>query len=415
MWSGRNRTRNIFLASMILALPAIYLLRHALPLLPMLCLWLFAACLAFSTTRKGTWKVVIYNGSFLLLAFALFEGYEQISDPNRTYGEQYVWTGSYMDGQFFAKPGSIDPTIGYGLNPEERTYEAIKKNIDGTPVYDATYSIDKNGMRKIVSAPKAECTTYFFGDSFTFGVGVNDKETLPNQYSEISGCDALNFGVPGYGPHHMLRLLEIDRPRTIGAPPPSLVVFTALVEHLNRASGRSAGWDDFGPSYDIINGEAKFVGPFHSRDQKPPGLFDRAKDALIFWCRTCGLVQTRLAQRYYYAAPTDEERERMIAIVVKANKMIAQRYHAPFVFVLWDVLQYGATSDADFIEDRLTKAGVRVIRISKVLPQLRDNKYYIVGDVHPRGPAYGMVAKYLNGLYGECAKVSGRSCPVGNK
>ena len=82
----------------------------------------------------------------------------------------------------------------------------------------------------------------FFGDSFTFGEGVNDEDTLPNAFSIVSGMRVLNFGINGYGPHHMLRLLELDVPKKITSSFPRLMVYTAIEDHIARAAGRGA-WD----------------------------------------------------------------------------------------------------------------------------------------------------------------------------
>src|SRR5262249_47552580 len=101
----------------------------------------------------------------------------------------------------------------------------------------------------------------FFGDSFTFGDGVNDDETLPNVFSILSGMRVLNFGVGGYGPHHILRLLERDIPKKITSSNACLMVYTAVGEHIRRAAGR-ASWDQNGPLYEIQNGHLHYVGSF---------------------------------------------------------------------------------------------------------------------------------------------------------
>ena len=58
----------------------------------------------------------------------------------------------------------------------------------------------------------------------------------------------LNFGVAGYGPHQMLRLLERDIPKKITSSFPRLMVYTFIEDHIARAAGRGA-WDKNGPLY----------------------------------------------------------------------------------------------------------------------------------------------------------------------
>ena len=50
-----------------------------------------------------------------------------------------------------------------------------------------------------------------------FGEGVNDDETLPAYFSADLGYQAnvVNLGFHDYGPHQMLRSLELDFPRPL--------------------------------------------------------------------------------------------------------------------------------------------------------------------------------------------------------
>ena len=106
-------------------------------------------------------------------------------------------------------------------------------------VYDVHYSMP-NGQRIAPDSLKQNGpTVMFFGDSFTFGDGVNDEDTLPNAFSIVSGMRVLNFGLYGYGPHHMLRLLELDVPKKITSSFPHLMVYTAIKDHIRRAAGHA--------------------------------------------------------------------------------------------------------------------------------------------------------------------------------
>ncbi len=66
-----------------------------------------------------------------------------------------------------------------------------------------TYCVERN---QVPAGP----TVAFFGDSFTFGQGLPDSETLPQIYADITGrkVHVLNFGFPGYGPQQFLRAME---------------------------------------------------------------------------------------------------------------------------------------------------------------------------------------------------------------
>jgi len=78
-------------------------------------------------------------------------------------------------------------------------------------ILDAYYTIGDNGFRltpqknTLVKEKKIN----FFGGSFVFGWGLNDKETLP-YFSQIYFNDwkINNYGISGYGIHQMLAQIE---------------------------------------------------------------------------------------------------------------------------------------------------------------------------------------------------------------
>lgn len=47
-----------------------------------------------------------------------------------------------------------------------------------------------------------------FGDSFTFGAGVDQQATWVAQLSQLTNREIMNFGVPGHGPHQYTRILQ---------------------------------------------------------------------------------------------------------------------------------------------------------------------------------------------------------------
>src|SRR5262249_17640600 len=113
----------------------------------------------------------------------------------------------------------------------------------------------------------AQCRVAFFGDSFTFGWGLADTETMPDRFVAASGGSyrGYNFAQNGYGAHQMLRMLETGRLDRAGDNGPvNLGIYQRMVEHVARVVGRNT-WDPRGPRYVMTadNQRVEYVGPFH--------------------------------------------------------------------------------------------------------------------------------------------------------
>src|SRR5262245_8045495 len=70
-------------------------------------------------------------------------------------------------------------------------------------IYDVVYTTGADHFRAVPAADHPERCVLLFGDSFTFGEGVNDDETSAAQIiiKSKGKVTAKNFGVAGWGPH----------------------------------------------------------------------------------------------------------------------------------------------------------------------------------------------------------------------
>jgi len=94
------------------------------------------------------------------------------------------------------EPGLVryDPDLGWRLNAGWRGSHAHAD-------FSVTYSINTHGFRGDSHATKKGCKQIYgvVGDSFSFGIGVNDGQTFTDQLNRMSpGNCFLNFSVPGY-------------------------------------------------------------------------------------------------------------------------------------------------------------------------------------------------------------------------
>jgi hypothetical protein len=370
----------IFFAGLLLA----YVYRATFPPYAIIfsCLFLSGLLFARSIKRAG-W--VVHNLAFVFLALAMAELYFDYNEFDTSTLHQH----------------HIDSQNSLGYVASAGTFRAVETYGFGTRVvYDVHYSIDKNGLRIAPDSLKQNGpTVMFFGDSFTFGEGVNDEDTLPNAFSIVSGMRVLNFGVGGYGPHHMLRLLELGDPKKVTSESPYLMVYTALEEHFNRAAGRAV-WDKFGPLYEVQNGRAHYVGPFneHNMGCNPNAI----KPSVIGqFLQRSGIWRAYiLSFSFYCPAPNDpntvnRDRTRFLEILKSANLIAHQDYHSRLLVILWDIRPKGDVANINWVEAKLLENNIPTLKLSSAIKEADFKNWIIERDSHPNPKAYRAVAQTL--------------------
>ncbi len=73
--------------------------------------------------------------------------------------------------------------------------------------YRTTQHIDNNGFRN-PDESFYQTDTVAIGDSHTFGLGVNDEDTLSRQLTDFHGIKTLNLGIPTYATYRELETLQ---------------------------------------------------------------------------------------------------------------------------------------------------------------------------------------------------------------
>ena len=143
-----------------------------------------------------------------------------------------VQGGSYTT-DFFVD----DLVLGYG--PAHGYVATSTKQVDGAMVYDVTYTVDDVG-RRVTPAPTVAGgpLVLFFGDSNTFGEGVEDAETLPSYVAALDpSATVFNYGFCGYGPQQMLAMLEAGRLDEVVRGRDVIGVYLFIDAHVARAVG----------------------------------------------------------------------------------------------------------------------------------------------------------------------------------
>ena len=289
--------------------------------------------------------------------------------------------------------------LGYQPKPSKRIH--ARKEIGGRIIYDVEYTFNADALRKTRSNPLADCSYLFFGDSFVFGEGLHDTQTLPYQFSKglNYNYDVINFGFHGYGPHQMLRSLELGMPDKLIKNKVSTVFYIFLPQHIFRSSGLTR-WNRFGPKYIYNkNGHLHYAGTLNLMG----GLFESRTD---FVQAILSLLRNSRLFIFAYGFPETQKQKYiqrginlLTSIMARAERIVTEKYGADFVIVTWSDPSSEISNNA--IEALMNK-NLTLIDKSDLLLQEWGDQYLIPLDRHPGELANREIAIGLANLYGSC-------------
>ena len=278
----------------------------------------------------------------------------------------------------------------------------------GQLLYEVSYTLDEHGLRisppfNRVSTTKPSCVV-FFGDSFTFGEGVKDDETLPYRtgLKTQNRYQVYNFGFLGYGPHQMLAQLQHELVHQAIRCSPRYAIYQALPSHVSRAAGLEL-WDQAGPQY-ILNKEGKIEAQAHFNDHPKPGAhaaLRRLHQTLPYHVRRC-FEKSAVYRGILYMRRTIETRDIALfaGLVDETHRFLVERYPGiEFHILFWDFSHQTDATEIETIE-ALKKTKIPLHLISSVVPdyaQQRDRYILHPADGHPNKVTYDLIADYLIG------------------
>jgi len=308
------------------------------------------------------WRRTIRPATLLALCFsyalflALFLGFDLL----QSYRGLRKNDGTERSGRFMMK----DEWLGW--KPLPGGTATVKRAGE----YDAAYAVDAQGFRKTPEAVSPELSIYLFGDSFTFGNGVNDDETFPSRMAAaLKGrVRVCNAGVPGYGITQMYaRLVQLQT----NLQPGDIVVFAPISEDIARNwqefdfPARLLFWDEPIEHFPIFEGGSVRV-------QRVNTFANRWK-AILQGAPLTGGVFRRLLPRV--TADTTGDAVQMVELAGKVTEMHGAKFLPVFLPCQSEHTNTGYTRDVS----RFTYVDVRD-RFPKAAGDL-DRLYY-GGDGH---------------------------------
>jgi hypothetical protein len=295
-------------------------------------------------------------------------------------------------------PASYQRDDVLGVAPSPHSVVRSTRRRDGEVIFDATYTIGPDRLRVVPPSnlhPPDACVL-FFGDSFIYGEGLADEQTLPFRVAVLGEgrYQVYNFGFHGYGPHQMLSALEHGRVAEVIRCRPTQVIFQSLTDHVARAAG-VVSWARHHPRYRLQpDGTVRYDGHFDDGAPADTGRVTRevreqmAKSGLYRW----------LSARHRKVNADDLRL--YVGIVSQARRDIEAAYPGcSFDVLLWAQSngEVGATLPGSAVDSALRAAGITPRIVEQILPAYAQDSasYAIPFDGHPNARANDLLAHYV--------------------
>ena len=345
-----------------------------------------AAAFGCWTWGRGTdtVRIIAANCTAIFIALAVFESY---LGTQNAFDDGTRLEGTIIEG--FTHP---DDELGYAPDPGSQV--TARKMHGNEVVYDVVYTIDQDG-RRVTPAAKGNgspACLLLFGDSVTFGEGVNDEETFSFRVGQLlhEEYQVSNLAFSGYGPHQMLSVLEAGRVVPDANCSSRRFVYLAIPEHIARVAGLTS-WDRHGPRYRLgSGGSAIRDGNFDD----PPELFGAAVPTWL----VAAFDNYHTCRRFFGRTrdPGQLDQALFLAVIRKAAAELQRRFPgSDFSVLFWDARD---DSRIATVETDLNAAGIPMYRVTEAIPDLLpDLERYVISkhDQHPNPLQHQLIAEFM--------------------
>lgn len=294
-----------------------------------------------------------------------------------------------------------DAALGWKLRPAS-VIRAVRARGAHT-IYDARYTIDARGQRVTPDSNPDGDSVLFLGDSFMFGDGLPDSETVPQRFAVKTGrrFHVVNLGVSAYGPHQVLRQIEegvvdraIARPRT-GARKVRAAFLYFNDDQLPRAAGDKdqEWWWRAAPQYERTADGLRLAGTaaevWDRRGASERAIAEAVRDSAI-------APHIRRVVRAYPQLKLSE------AIIGRIRQELRERYDVELLVIYWskDPSHFYPTTVSWMIE----RTGAPMMFVPDLMPPLglTLENALIPEDGHPNARLNEAIAAALAERYSRC-------------
>jgi hypothetical protein len=378
--------RNLSFAALLLALLA--LAAMALPSALWVCLVATLLGLGGVVLFRGNgWRTVALLGAAVALSLALLDAFAGLLTPT-AHGTGLV---RKVEPRWWPQPHPV-----LGFRPTPNSTAVATATFNGEPVYRQTYHIDADGARATPTAPPGADLYLFLGDSFMFGQGLADDQTLPSQFARLNDYKVrtVNLGVPGNSPNILVRAFEAGLMDGYIGKPVKAVVAWIIPAQLARVTG-DGSWLGSTPRYVLEDGKLLHTGSFNE----------------YRWRHPLAGAKYLLGQEFAFVDAIGREQrqaeqiELFVAMLARLQAFAREKFGAPLVVVYsWpdETTRSGHGGITEFalpilvdVIDRLRKLGIPTVSVDQAVKGVPTSTLLIPHDGHPTALTNELVAKAL--------------------
>ncbi len=270
----------------------------------------------------------------------------------------------------------------------DSVYREVLMNGQDTS-FDVQVSIDEF-YRRITPDHDTAKKQYalFFGGSIAFGYGLDDYETMPYQFQQISGTyNSYNYAHNGHGPAQMLARMQHHNLSVNTAEKDGKAIYIFFWDHIYRSVGtmdRYARWVSTFPYYTIEDGELIRKGNF--RNGRP----------ILSWVYE-HIYNSCIIKTFNIDFPlkiNDQHLDLTTEIILKSKETYAEQFgNDDFYLVFHPTYIRGSEEETNKFKTLLEAKNIRYIDLQDFI--IYSGKYTLKGDPHPNANTAKLIAEEL--------------------
>ncbi|MFZ5784565.1 MAG: hypothetical protein ACOY4R_30590 [Pseudomonadota bacterium] len=336
--------------------------------------------------RGNGWRSGALAAAAVALSLALLDAFAGLLSPG-AMGQGLVRT---IEPRHWPPP---NPVLGFRPLPDSSAVATA--TYGGELIYRRTYNFDSEAARVTPAAPAGADTYLFVGDSFTFGQGLADDETLASQFARSAGLKVrgVNLGVPGYGPNHLVRMIEAGLLDLYQPRPVKAVVTWIIPAQLARVTGEGS-WLGTSPRYALEGGTLRYTGTFNE----------------YRWTHPLAGLRYLLGQQFAFVDAIGrqqrqvEQVELFVALMQRLHEDVRAKFGVPlYVVYSWPDETSGTGYAQQGIAQpmlidvlaRLRKAGMILVAVDQLTGKYDVSQLLIPHDGHPNAFTNQLIAADL--------------------